>query len=76
MAGNAAFRTDSQRGAVTVLIKSHRAGVISHGRMWFELVKLIRVARVNGADLGNRIDRKLSAAVILLAKSMINAIND
>src|SRR6266540_67944 len=31
--GNTAFRTDSQRGAMTVLIKSHRAGVISHGRM-------------------------------------------
>src|SRR6266545_3007261 len=27
--GNAAFRTDSQRGAMTVLIKSHRADVIS-----------------------------------------------
>src|SRR4029434_10205984 len=58
-AGNAAFRANGQRGAMTVLTKSHCAGVISHGRMWFELVKLIRVACVNGADLCNRVDHVL-----------------
>src|SRR5215510_15099634 len=53
LSGDAAFRTDSQRSAMTVLTKSHRTGVVSHGRMCFELVKLVLVARVNGADLGN-----------------------
>src|SRR5499426_4200436 len=58
-AGDAAFRTDSQRGGLTVLTKSHRLGVVSHGRMWFELMPLILVARVNGADLGDRVDHVL-----------------
>src|SRR5262245_52849485 len=58
-AGNAAFRTDRQRGAMTVLTKSHRAGVISQGRMRLEFVKLVLVARVNGAGLGDRVDHVL-----------------
>ena len=58
-AGDAAFRTDGHRGGLTVRTKSHRLGVISQGRMWFELMPLIRVARVNGADLCNRVDHVL-----------------
>ena len=58
-AGTAAFRTDGQRDGLTVRTKSHRLGVISKGRMRFELMPLIRVARVNGADLGNRVDHAL-----------------
>src|SRR6516225_7505742 len=58
-AGDAAFRTDGQRDGLTVRTKSHRLGVISQGRMRFELMPLIRVARVNGADLCNGVDHVL-----------------
>src|SRR5215472_6105825 len=58
-AGDAAFRTDGQRDGLTVRTKSHRLGVIPQGRMWFELMPLIRVARVNGADLCNGVDHVL-----------------
>src|SRR5215471_1728153 len=58
-AGDAAFRTDSQRDGLTVRTKSHRLGVISHRRMRFELMPLIRAARVNGADLCNGVDHAL-----------------
>src|SRR5262252_2479608 len=58
-AGDSAFRTDGQRDGLTVRTKSHRLGVISKGRMRFELMPLIRVARVNGADLGDRVDHVL-----------------
>src|SRR5262245_39357969 len=58
-AGDSAFRTDRQRSGLKVRTKSHRFGVISQGRMRFEVMPLIPVARVNGADLGNRIDHVL-----------------
>jgi len=58
-AGDAAFWTDRQRDGLTVRPNSHRLGVISQGRMRFELMPLIRVARVNGADLGNGVDHVL-----------------
>src|SRR5262252_9440046 len=58
-ASDAAFRTDRQRDGLAVLTKSHRLGVISKGRMRFEVMPLIRVARVNGADLGDRVDHVL-----------------
>src|SRR5262252_6975416 len=58
-AGDAAFRTDGQRDGLTVLTKSHRLGVISKGRMRFEVMPLIRFASVNGADLGDRVDHVL-----------------
>src|SRR5215813_6191612 len=59
-AGQAAFRTDRQAGGVRVLTQNPRAGVRSHGRMRVEWVKLLRVARVGGAPLGNRVDPMLS----------------
>src|SRR5262249_11450050 len=62
-AGDAAFRTDSQRGSLTILTKSHRLGVVSQGRMRFELMPLIPVARVNGAGLGNRVDHVLCGKI-------------
>src|SRR5262249_60943864 len=37
LACDAAFRTDRQRDGLTVRTKSHRLGVISQGRMRFEL---------------------------------------
>jgi hypothetical protein len=76
LASNAAFRTDSQRSAMTVPTESHRAGVISHGRMWFELVKLVRVACVNGADLGNRIDHVLRGQSGFLTDQAIALVMD
>src|SRR5262245_52232963 len=75
-AGNAAFRTDSQRSAMTVPTKSHRTGVISHGRMWFELVKIVRVASVNGADLGNCIDHVLRGQSGFLTDQAIPLVMD
>src|SRR5262245_20635176 len=63
LAGDATFRTDRQRGGLTVLIKSHRLGVISKGRMRFELMPLIRIASVNGADLGDRVDYVLGGKI-------------
>src|SRR6266498_4507288 len=75
-AGNAAFRTDSQRGAMTVLIKNHRSGVVSHGRMWFELMPLIRVAGVNGADLGNRVDDVLCGKIRFFSDQTIALVMD
>src|SRR5262247_2937638 len=59
LACDAVFVTDRQRDGLTVRTKSHRSGVVSHGRMWFELMPLIRVTRVNGANLGNRVDHVL-----------------
>src|SRR5262249_2838058 len=56
---DAAFVTDRQRDTLTVRAKSHRSGVISKGRMRFELMPLIRVTRVYGADFGNRVDHVL-----------------
>src|SRR5215475_2899861 len=37
-AGDAAFVTDRQRDGLTVRTKSHRSGVVSQGRMQFELM--------------------------------------
>src|SRR5262244_2069169 len=76
LAGNAAFRTDSQRGGLTVLIKSHRAGVVSHGRMLLELVKLVPVARVNGAHLGNRVDHVLGGKIRFFSDQLIACVMD
>src|SRR5215468_2351006 len=58
-AGDSAFGTDRQRSGLKVRTKSHRFGVISQGRMRFEVMPLFPVARVNGADLGDRIDHVL-----------------
>src|SRR5215813_8984434 len=60
---DAVFVTDRQRDGLTVRTKSHRSGVISHGRMWFELMPLIQVTRVNSADLGNRVDHVLCGKI-------------
>src|SRR6266511_3235429 len=76
LAGNAAFRTDSQRGAMTVLTKSHRASVVSHGRMRFELVKLVPVARVSGAHLGNRVDHVLGWKIRFISDQAIALVMD
>src|SRR5262245_50853684 len=59
LAGDAAFGADRQRDGLKVRTKSHRLGVVSHGRMRFEVMPLILVARVNGADLGDRVDHVL-----------------
>src|SRR5262249_50389407 len=71
-----AFRTDSQRGGLTVLTKSHRLGVVSHGRMRFELMPLIPVARVNGADLGIRVDHVLCGKIGFLTDQAIALVMD
>src|SRR6266536_6033769 len=76
LAGNAAFRTDSQRSAMTVLTKSHRAGVVSHGRMWFELAPLVLVARVNGAHFGNRVDHVLGRKIRFFSDQAIAFVMD
>src|SRR5215468_6042324 len=75
-AGDAAFRADRQRGGLAVLAKSHRLGVISHGRMRFELMPLIRVARVNGADLGDRVDHVLGGKIRFLSDQAISGVMD
>src|SRR6516164_6890059 len=75
-AGDAAFRTDGQRDGLTVRTKSHRLGVISHGRMRFELTPLIRVARVNGADLGNRVDHVLGGKIRFFSDQAISGVMD
>src|SRR5262249_32568784 len=70
------FRTDSQRGGLTVLTKSHRLGVVSHGRMRFELMPLILGARVNGADLGDRVDHVLCGKIGFLTDEAIALVMD
>src|SRR6516225_2314432 len=75
-AGAAAFRTDGQRDGLTVRTKSHRLGVISHGRMGFELTPLIRVARVNSADLGNRVDHVLGGKIRFFSDQAIARVMD
>src|SRR6516165_3767214 len=77
-AGDAAFRADRQRGGLAVLTKSHRLGVISKGRMRFELMPLIRirVARVNGADLGDRVDHVLGGKIRFLSDQAISRVMD
>ena len=75
-AGDAAFRTDCQRDGLTVRTKSHRLGVISHRRMRFELMPLIRVARVNGADLGNRVDHVLGGKIRFFSDQAISRVMD
>src|SRR6516165_3470176 len=75
-AGDAAFRTDDQRDGLTVRTKSHRLGVISQGRMRFELMPLIRVARVNGADLGNRVDHVLRGKIRFFSDQAISRVMD
>src|SRR5262249_47643337 len=76
LAGNAPFRTDSQRDAMTVLTKSHRAGVISNGRVRFELVKLVPVSRANGAHLGNRINYVLRGMIRFFSDQAIALVMD
>ena len=76
LAGDAAFGTDRQRGAMTVLTKNHRAGVISHGRMRFELMKLVPVTRVNSAHLGNRVDHVLVGKIRFFSDQAIAFVMD
>jgi hypothetical protein len=76
LAGNAAFGTDGQRDGLTVRTKSHRLGVISKGRMRFELMPFIRVARVNGADLGDRVDHVLGRKICFLTYEAIALVMD
>src|SRR5215468_9426519 len=68
--------TDGQRDGLTVRTKSHRLGVISQGRMRFELMPLIRVARVNGADLGNRVDHVLGGKIRFFSDEAIALMMD
>src|SRR5215471_16112658 len=75
-AGDAAFRTDGQRDGLTVRTKSHRLGVISQGRMRLELMPLIRVARVNGADLGDRVDHVLGGKIRFFSDEAISRVMD
>src|SRR5215470_17602755 len=75
-AGDAAFGTDRQRDGLTVRTKSHRLGVISQGRMRFEVTPLIRVARVNGADLGDRVDQALRGQRGFLTNQAIALVMD
>src|SRR5215467_9392451 len=76
LACDAVFVTDRQRDSLTVRTKSHRSGVVSHGRMWFELMPLIRVTRVNGADLGDRVDHVLCGKIGLLTDQAIALVMD
>src|SRR5262249_25997567 len=76
LACDAVFVTDRQRAGLTVRTKSHRLGVVSHGRMRFESMPLIRVARVNGADLGNRVDHVLGGKIGFLTDQAIALVMD
>src|SRR5215475_10353541 len=73
---DAAFVTDRQRDGLTVRTKSHRSGVVSQGRMLFELMPLILVARVNGADLGDRVDDVLCGKIGFLTDQAIALVMD
>src|SRR5215813_11514357 len=75
-AGNAAFRTDRQRGARTVRTKYHSAGIRSHRRMRFEWVKFIWVAGVNGAHLSNRVDHVLGGRIRFCSDQAIALVMD
>src|SRR5262249_49756380 len=75
-ANDAAFGTDRQRDSLTVRAKSHRLGVITKGRMRFELMPLIRLARVNGGDLGDRVDHLLRGKIGLLTYQAIALVMD
>ena len=75
-AGDAAFGTDGQRSGLKVLTKSHGLGVISQGRMRFEVMPLILIARVNGADLGNRIDDVLRGKLRFFTDEAIALVMD
>jgi hypothetical protein len=44
--------------------------------MWFELMPLILVARVNGADLCNRVDHVLSGKIRFLSDQAIAFVMD
>src|SRR5215468_4437826 len=76
LAGDAAFGTDRQRDGVRVRTKSHRLGVISKGRMRFEVMPFIRVARVNSAHLGNRVDHVLGRKIGFLSDQTIALVMD
>src|SRR5262245_7566560 len=60
LAGDATLRTDGQRSGVTVPAENHGPRVVSDRRMRFELVKLVRLARISAAHLCNRVDHVLS----------------
>ena len=44
--------------------------------MWFELMPLILVARVNGADLGNRVDHVLGGKIRFFSDQAIACVMD
>src|SRR5262249_49768488 len=75
-AGDAAFGADSQRDGLTVRTKSNRLAVVSQGRMRFEVMPLIRFARVNGGDLGDGVDHVLRGKIGLLTYQAIALVMD
>jgi hypothetical protein len=44
--------------------------------MWFEFVKLVLVARVNGADLCDRVDHALGGKIRFLSDQAISGVMD
>ena len=76
LAGQAAFRTDSQTGGVAVVTQNHRPGVVSDGRMRLESVKLVRFAGISVGHLGDRIDHVLGGQIRFFADQMITRVMD
>lgn len=61
---------------MTVRTKSHRLGVISKGRMCFELMPFIPVASVSSANLGDRVDHVLGRKLGFLSDKAIALVMD
>src|SRR5262249_4966225 len=76
LSGHSTFGTDRQKSCKAILAKRHRAGIIPDRRMRLKLVKLIRLASVDLANLCNCINHVLSGKNSPASNQMITRVMD